>query len=527
MLKKYNYIIKKFISRNQGFTLVEIVVGTGLGALLLFAGSKFLESSMKVNKLVKTEYEENVQSLTYKKFSIDFIDLLDNAGISTIYFQKGIPIRNIENCVEVKTCNNDANCPNKVIRTFASKIENGGGCFLQLSDSKPPKDDKDSSRIFGKTLPQADGNLNNLIKNKKKGKKINFFSDTFTDKPIEINVKIPYTIPEKIRYKTKELHKNNRQFIGWRVTENNPFILMTQPDLDGHFETDPLEGGADTVCSDEIGNREVCKTSSYKLDLVQFNGDETKLESKKSKKNHYLKRFYLAYNDKYNLIHFFTKIIRAEKCIFDKKKGLTNPNPNETIENDDNEYNSKESSLCKQYFGKKRLKGENGKDEVVSKIEKLGEDSNYYVVLHNNQALGTNDCDVKCKELFNGKNLKPNFNDDKIDNTSLKKSVNQKKLSFRSFSNAFTVFVGGPQANEADMDSKTIIIPIDMLIFEEKPLSNDKKALVMKNSSNGFLEKTMINRLPSSTHLIFARQLNSLRFSTFIFYGKEEEHKNN
>ena len=510
---------------NKGFTIAELLIGTALGVIVVYGGIQVLETTMDTNKEIQQTFTDNIESLTYKKFSGDFIDLIDTVGYSTLFYAKFITISQIKECISttIKCDNDQQECPGKKVYKFREFSSNRKGqCFLSLNKAKQP------NANFIK--------LEDLIKNSGSGDKINFFKDHFNNtKKVESIISREQHIP--IKYQTKELNKD-RYFIGWNLEGGNISMMIEHHQLNGFFRVDPEEGHQDSACieGDDYGR---CndRNKKTKATLASFQGELEGDNDNKTIKNldEYINQFHVVYSDKFNELFYLTRITDVIPCIVEQ--GSTNiAQPGQPPE-----YDYDISPVKCKYF----VTDVNG-DLMQNKLKAMYQSRNTYpyVVVEESYVDGyckpkqpeLNVCHQedppdpqpenfdKCSTLFDGSITQPKFDLSNLTKSDILPDYTDTfNISIRTFINIFTVMAGGPRGNSA-ASSNAIIAPVDILkFFVKKSENNQNKSLCLQKASNDWKGKNMIHNLPIDAQIVMGRQLNTSRFSAFIFSGEQEE----
>ena len=256
---------------HHGFSLIETVVGLGIGVLMVAGSMTFIEGFSETRESIKEREQERLKEFAHKAWGRKFLKMTRSVGISAPYFKWQIS--------------------NKAP---ACGLKNGG-CFMKLRHSR-------SENLY-KSLEIDD--INDIIQKPEKVKSIGLFvdegraGDEFSSEPVKGCCKV--NTLDSLRYKSNVRAARAegsgggaRYFVGWTLMANGgpsdseenkaPLFFMAQDNnaqKPGYFHIDNYMGTSPNVVEDDDAK----KTLIHKNGLVLLPHERGILDDSKKLKN--------------------------------------------------------------------------------------------------------------------------------------------------------------------------------------------------------------------------------------------------
>lgn len=258
-------------SKNNGFSLIEIVVGTALSAIAIYSAQDFMFTFKETKSQLNEKSEEDIKSVHHKFFSTKFISILDDANVSVNYFVLPIklPASEKDHCASV-----------------------AGGCFMTLDQN---------SQISG---------LDKSIVKTKSGENVsglNFFNDQKNTVELKefAHIKNHHLLTLRPAYYKKYVRrsKDKRYFIGWSLVDEStpPFYVMTRTTSKFYFNTGLVLGSQPDAAHSIVKGSVIAKP-------YNFNGKNQELSF------NYKKMHYLFYESYYPHIYWMSYVHNINHC---------------------------------------------------------------------------------------------------------------------------------------------------------------------------------------------------------------------
>ena len=451
-----------------GFTLIEIMVATALGGMLIYGGVNYMSSVSETYERIEARNEDVVMT-GQKLFSTKFLDLINRSIPSISYFT--LLVKYTQQC----------GGPQEVAN---------GPCFFSLTEGG-------ERAGFDKTLVKSPTKI---------GDGINFFDDhILSEKKDDYREEelaegyIKYT-PRKVRYDSDVIRsKEKRFYVGWSLKSvgGKPFYIMSSPKKRLAHLSFNLPDGT-TIDPDQNQKRQ---------DLV-FAKPSKEIEAGDIKE--YKNRFYLAAYSHDPRLHFVMRVKDLESCRQGPKtsKKATSDCKKDHPQGKKGTLDKDEEALLASQY--KMTLTNCSKDfcykffsEYSSKIQSGNKTFPY----------GTGKFNLFFFESFNIK----------IPAGTAPKMIQPPSLNPLHFANISAI----PTPNLAPAGTtKMVMLPIEFYKFYLAQDSNSKKKLIMESDkvygSGVSNVQTLMNKLDPEDQIIFARRLGSHQFSGFLFNNKTQ-----
>lgn len=476
----------------RGFSLVEVVIGLGISAAVIYSGTIFMQSHFEVHEKLNEKRDADIKSVHHKFFSKKFNALLDNAGISVHYFK--LPITLSESA---------AHCGES----------HGGGCFMTLNEKG----------IRGSIFDGGDSSRGPLVKRGNKSS-VNFFSDEALPRQLKSLDKARDEKRSIVLMKTVQYQKNvrksagKRYMVGWALKNpaSPPFTVMTR--IKNSFYLQMHEANAILPTSQDYSESDKEKLRShFFVNAYNFGSDASYGEHVEDHSG----MFYLYYASNIPQIYGVIYIKSIIKCKSESGgKEAVNPecenfykllmNEKDGFNLEDAENIDKKSQVLSYYLAQ----SSNPTDKITSffpqKNDLKGMDlSSGLWVLQ----------EAKGHPYFPYRTASLVAVDDDGNPTAIE-GVSEQPISIASLMADF----------HTDRDTAVRImgvsmVPITFYKFFLQTSGDDKDLVMISDVSErkGKSPRVVIRSLLDEARVVFARQLGTLRVSAFIFDDQEKE----
>lgn len=483
----------------SGFSLVEIMVGMVLTTVIVHGATAVTHSHYESSRHLKKKVEGDERSMNNKFFSRKFISLLDDSDISVRYFKLPIKLSNkSHHCGEAKS----------------------GGCFMSLNEkgeiSSVYDGDSDSETFNPLKVEEVTG--------------INFFNDESTPRdfrklPVVGDIDKQVISFSPVKYNSKvRMSAKKKYYVGWKLGDDkkSPFTIMSRT-KNKFFLSVPSS-------SIEAGHQSFDPTDHSKkffAEVVNF-GDDSNLSEEGGELEDYTNMFYLYYksNDPGIWGVFFLDSIM--KC---KKEGDGN---HATFEQDCKNHYESLGTTVNWNAACDHNENSSGDCSTRRDAELKLEDYHLVEISDPSEAIaeflpkaGSDDGIVSEGELWLDQSSEdypyfPYKTSSVVEDAS---ASLKKKLKHLDAPTSPHALIYSFKEEDKDKDVRVILFPVVFHKFFLKNRGEHKDLMTISDvkKRGGKSPDVVVRSLLSEAKVIFARQLGTMRISSFIFDNKKEE----
>lgn len=486
----------------SGFSLVEIMVGTVLTTVIVYGATSVTHSHYESSRHLKKKSEGDERSVNNKFFSRKFISLLDDSDISVRYFKLPIKLSSESpHCGEVAS----------------------GGCFMSLNEK---------GKISSVFDDGNGGTFHPLKVTDVSGIGINFFNDESTPRDLrklsvvgDVDKQVISLNPVKYNSKVR-MSVKKKYYVGWKLGDNesSAFPIMSRT-KNKFFLSVPSS-------SIEVGHNNFdheAHSKKFFAEVVNF-GDDNNLSEEEGggELEDYTDMFYLYYKSNDPSIWGVFLLESIMKC---KKEG-DGGNDKSFEQKCKNHYESLLGTTTVDWNAACDGGEESsGKCAIRKDAElKLGD---YHLVT-------ISDPSTRIAEF-----LPKAGSDNGIVSEELWLDQSGEDYPYFPYKTSSVVKGDGsplsplehldaPTSPHAlihslqDKDMRVILFPVVFHKFFLKNRGEHKDLMTISDieKRDGKIPDVVVRSLLSKAKVIFARQLGTMRISSFIFDNKKEDEEN-